>query len=146
MDFVQQFLNGLHECIARYILNNGYRKYSNEDLVVSFLQFESVASWGRTGHQAVAQIASRLINDDHTRAYLRYIFGDSTSEISTLIVEASVWADEAIESRPWTTEYHFVHTPERACGWYRFSRDCGEEGNGACLVTAVSKFAKIAIT
>jgi hypothetical protein len=67
------------------------------------------------------------------------------THVEYALVSNAGWADfHAMHENPATADLHFSHTPYRDCQPYKFSRDCGEDGSGECIVKAIADFAQIA--
>jgi len=71
------------------------------------------------------------------RRFLRHHLGRDVLDIAN----AATWADsvDAKSRYPISEEYHFSHTPYRACSEFDMKRDCGSEGSGRCLVTGIAE-------
>jgi hypothetical protein len=109
------------------------------------------AAWGCEGHQAIAQLAERLL-DPATRAAVTAMLAAAPIDPSLdryckgagddPIVNASTWADDERAVAPATAAWHFIDVPRSADLLHlNYRRFCP---NGDCLVDAlVGQFARI---
>lgn len=92
----------------------------------------------------VARVAASLIRPKTSR-YVRDVLRSAEPESLSrnpkkLMTSVSNWADQVSDSFDWSSELHFAHTPFRACAPFDKSRDCGFDGSGRCIVTAVANY------
>jgi len=87
--------------------------------------------WGAQGHQIVAMIASRDLND-RARVAVRELLGSQT------LVDVSTWADEITRDRDfeWTKPLHYINVPRNATRVER-GRDCPHD---VCVVAAIENY------
>ena len=101
-------------------------------------------SWNGEGHRIVARVASSLIRPKTSR-YVRDVLRSTEPESASrnpkrLMTSVANWADVVSDSSEWSGELHFAHTPVRACAPFDKVRDCGFDGSGRCIVTAISNY------
>jgi hypothetical protein len=122
-------------------------------LYSSFLSLALLASncegWGLDGHREAARIAANRVSRKTARFVRDHIHDRAKryrmTHIEYALVSNAGWADfHAMHENPATAALHFSHTPYRDCQPYKFSRDCGEDGSGECIVKAIADFAQIA--
>jgi hypothetical protein len=90
-------------------------------------------AWGEEGHHVVAEIAARLLSKE-AKAGTEELLGKSTR-----LAEVSSWADEIIDERRYTNDWHMVEIPHDAAGYERM-RDCL---NDNCVVEKIKEFARL---
>jgi hypothetical protein len=97
----------------------------------------TVHSWGHRGHQAIARLAYRHMND-HTKEYVSKVIGHRVSLDE--FVTMSNWADlvSRQESYSWSRCFHYTRNSECLS-----NPDYVVRGN--CLLTSVQKFASVLI-
>ena len=107
-------------------------------LLIPSLLVRGVSGWDRRGHKIVAKLTGNLIRPKTAR-YIRELFPEYRGAI-TALVEGAGWADTVTDVYPWSADFHFSHTPFRDCQPFDFTRDCGVDGSGRCLVTAITNY------
>lgn len=95
----------------------------------------TVDSWGRRGHEAIARLAYRHMND-HTKYYVSKVIGHRVSMEE--FVAMSTWADTVSrqESYSWSKCFHFTRNSECLSNPDYVAR-------GDCLLSSVEKFTSV---
>ena len=85
-------------------------------------------AWGQEGHSIIAEIAQRRLSPEAARSVGQLLGrGHSLASIAS-------WADDARDTRPETSNWHFVDMP-LAVRKYSASRDCAKDPkSGFCIV------------
>jgi len=85
-------------------------------------------AWGQEGHSIIAEIAQRRLSPEAARSVEQLLGrGHSLASIAS-------WADDARDTRPETSNWHFVDMP-LAVRKYSASRDCANDPkSGFCNV------------
>ena len=85
-------------------------------------------AWGQEGHSIIAEIAQRRLSPEAARSVEQLLGrGHSLASIAS-------WADDARDTRPETSNWHFVDMP-LAVRKYSASRDCEKDPkSGFCIV------------
>jgi hypothetical protein len=96
--------------------------------VLTFL-FKTCFSWGPQGHEIVASYAQSINSPIVIQKYTTILNGQTLSNISN-------WADEIREELPWSSQLHYIDTPDNLCN-YNHKRDCGDEN---CVAGAISNY------
>ena len=104
-----------------------------------------LVGWDAEGHRIVARIAGALLSKKTARFVTQHLpIGRHThlNRAESALVSAAPWADTVADTPEyaWSTDLHFAHTPYRACAPFRFRRDCGFDGSGRCIVSAIANY------
>ena len=111
-------------------------------LLASIL-FELAVAWNSEGHRIISRIASEFMARKTSRFIRDHLLGSgafSRMQVSSTFAQASVWADTVVDELPWSAELHFTNTPYRDCSPFELERDCGTDGTGRCIVTAIANY------
>jgi hypothetical protein len=111
-------------------------------IVIAFLT-EFGSSWNGEGHRIVARVANSLIKHKTARFVRDHLVGGlrrSPRILERAFTDSSTWADAVVDELEWSRELHFSHTPKQACAPFKMGRDCGVDGSGRCIVTAIGNY------
>ena len=102
-------------------------------MILPFALFSIVSGWSGDGHRIITQIALGRLSERGTN-FVESLIGSKS------IVTASLWADTEAAERayPGSSSYHFCNTPYRVCGAFQMDRDCGNNKDSVCIVTALA--------
>jgi hypothetical protein len=89
-------------------------------------------SWGNNGHSIIAEIAQRRL---HPQVWIQIenLMGKQVS-----LASIASWADDLVQQRPDTINWHFVNIPYDATD-YVSSRDCRPTPKGDCVINAIAR-------
>jgi len=113
-------LGQLVRCLRRQLL-------SSLAFIIAITSASPALSWGRAGHQVVAEVAAEHLSS-RTRAEVDRLLA---LEPGATLASVSTWADEA--RSPSTAKWHYVNLPAGTCR-YVPERDCPD---GRCVVGAI---------
>ena len=114
----------------------------NTWLVFATIGVAHVLGWDGEGHRIVARVSGNLMTHKAHRFVRDHLSDGLDSQWTakraavTAMVRQSTWADTC----EWSDALHFSHTPYRDCKPFVFERDCGLDGSGRCIVSAIANY------
>ncbi|XP_010916398.1 endonuclease 2 [Elaeis guineensis] len=103
---------------------------------------EIIHGWGVDGHLTVCQIAQARLSDAAAAAVKELLPSSADNDLSSLCS----WADRVKFHYRWSSELHFINTPD-VCN-YNYNRDCKDESGekGRCVSGAITNYTNQLLT
>ncbi|XP_074587712.1 endonuclease 2-like [Curcuma longa] len=120
--------------------------FKSHSLPSFFLLFALPAfayGWGIDGHQMICQIAQDRLSESAAAAVKELLPAYAGGDLSALCS----WADRIKFRYRWSSELHYIDTPDDLCT-YNYNRDCkDEEGvRGRCVSGAITNYTNQLLT
>jgi hypothetical protein len=96
------------------------------------LPFHQALSWGTNGHSIIAEIAQHRLEPGPSQRVKELLGGDVS------LASLASWADDIVQLRPNTLNWHFVNIPFAETG-YDPQRDCSQSSIGDCVINAIQR-------
>ncbi|KAG6476331.1 endonuclease 2-like isoform X1 [Zingiber officinale] len=99
--------------------------------------------WGFDGHQIICKIAQDRLSESAAAAVKELLPAYAGDDLSTLCP----WADRIKFRYRWSSELHYIDTPDDLCT-YNYNRDCKDEGGvrGRCVSGAITNYTNQLLT
>ncbi|KAG6470206.1 hypothetical protein ZIOFF_071266 [Zingiber officinale] len=121
--------------------------YFNSHTLASFfllLAFPAFTyGWGIVGHQIICQITQDRLSESAAAAVKELLPAYAENDLSTLCS----WADTIKFRYHWSSELHYIDTPDDLCT-YNYNRDCKDEDGvkGRCVSGAITNYTNQLLT
>ncbi|KAG6534411.1 endonuclease 2-like [Zingiber officinale] len=121
--------------------------YFNSHTLASFfllLAFPAFTyGWGIVGHQIICQITQDRLSESAAAAVKELLPAYAENDLSTLCS----WADTVKFRYHWSSELHYIDTPDDLCT-YNYNRDCKDEDGvkGRCVSGAITNYTNQLLT
>ncbi|KAG6506527.1 hypothetical protein ZIOFF_031851 [Zingiber officinale] len=133
------------KCHNHQITEMGF--YFNSHTLASFfllLAFPAFTyGWGIVGHQIICQITQDRLSESAAAAVKELLPAYAENDLSTLCS----WADTIKFRYHWSSELHYIDTPDDLCT-YNYNRDCKDEDGvkGRCVSGAITNYTNQLLT
>ncbi|KAG6479154.1 hypothetical protein ZIOFF_062615 [Zingiber officinale] len=99
--------------------------------------------WVIVGHQFICQVAQDRLSESAAAAVKELLPAYAENDLSTLCS----WADRIKFRYRWSSELHYIDTPDDLCT-YNYNRDCKDEGGvrGRCVSGAITNYTNQLLT
>ncbi|XP_030552739.1 endonuclease 2 [Rhodamnia argentea] len=104
--------------------------------VLALSIFRVAHGWGIDGHYTICKIAQSRLTGAAANA-VKQLLPESAEDLASVCS----WADRVKFHYHWSSELHFIDTPDNLCN-YQYNRDCKDENGekGRCVAGAINNY------
>ncbi|GMH05404.1 hypothetical protein Nepgr_007244 [Nepenthes gracilis] len=134
---LSEVLDNTSRAEAAAVVMGSWKVFWVSGAIVFLQMIPAILSWGQHGHYATCKIAERLLTDGVRAAVKELLPEFANGELAAVCS----WADDIRFHYRWSSDLHFVDTPDFRCQ-YEYCRDCHDPAGhkNRCVTGAIYNY------